>query len=197
VRRPAPRRTAFHLRPSKRSIRAPARQPRPKSRHERVFEQPRDRRCRRRRRGCVARPLQPRLQDRGDHGRKGVDGSSPSEDLKTIPANGHMVLPATARFSVFAGTRRVHLDWRAPAGTRDPPRHTRNRSKSTIAARAGRRRTRRLRRAHERRHQRPDPLIELPANRRRRLPRFAGMLASRVSPPRKGIFVNHASENGE
>jgi hypothetical protein len=45
----------------------------------------------------------------GPHGKEGVDGSSPSEGLLRSPANGHMMLPAMARFRDFAGTRRVHF----------------------------------------------------------------------------------------
>jgi hypothetical protein len=43
------------------------------------------------------------------YGKEGVDGSSPSEGLLESPANGHIVLPAMARFGFFAGTRRVHF----------------------------------------------------------------------------------------
>jgi hypothetical protein len=43
------------------------------------------------------------------HGKEGVDGSSPSEGLYKNPANGHVVLPALARFRFFAGTRQVHF----------------------------------------------------------------------------------------
>ena len=50
-----------------------------------------------------------RRDTRGAHGKEGVDGSSPSEGLHKSPANGHVVLPAVARFRFFAGTRRVHF----------------------------------------------------------------------------------------
>jgi hypothetical protein len=42
-------------------------------------------------------------------GKEGVDGSSPSEGLYKCPANGHVALPAVARFGHLAGTRRVHF----------------------------------------------------------------------------------------
>src|SRR6266540_1488686 len=54
-------------------------------------------------RACTRLPLQ------NFHGKEGVDGSSPSEGLSKSPANGHIVLPAMARFGFFAGTRRVHF----------------------------------------------------------------------------------------
>jgi len=60
--------------------------------------------------GCDQLPI-------GAHGKEGVDGSSPSEGLFKIPANGHLVLPAMARFRRFAGTK--FWDRRALAGTRD------------------------------------------------------------------------------
>ena len=57
------------------------------------------------------------------HGKEGVDGSSPSEGLHKSPANGHVVLPAMAKFRRLAGTRRVHFGTgghsRAHATSRD------------------------------------------------------------------------------
>src|SRR6266540_6130268 len=60
---------------------------------------------------------------RPQNGKEGVDGSSPSEGLPKRPANGHLVLPAMARFRHFTGTRRVHFGTgghsRARATSRD------------------------------------------------------------------------------
>jgi hypothetical protein len=61
------------------------------------------------------------------HGKEGVGGSSPPEGLHKSPANGHIVLPAKARFRFLAGTiTGTFWDWRALAGTRDVSRHALN-----------------------------------------------------------------------
>ena len=57
------------------------------------------------------------------HGKEGVDGSSPSEGFAKSPANGHVVLPASAKIRRAAGTKRVHFGTdghsRARATSRD------------------------------------------------------------------------------
>src|SRR5919106_1493716 len=76
------------------------------------------------RRNCVASDRAcTRVTPQNLHGKEGVDGSSPSEGLHKSPANGHVVLPAMAKFRRLAGTRRVHFGTgghsRAHATSRD------------------------------------------------------------------------------
>src|SRR5215212_4559710 len=61
---------------------------------------------------------------RPQNGKEGVDGSSPSEGLHKGPANGHVVLPAMARFRLVAGTRRVHFGTGGHLRTRATSRDT-------------------------------------------------------------------------
>jgi hypothetical protein len=80
----------------------------------------------------IGRPPKPRKQaksvavgcdwlPRASNGKEGVGGSSPSEGFEKNPANGRVVLPATAKSPTFAGT---FSDWRALAGTGDVLRHS-------------------------------------------------------------------------
>jgi hypothetical protein len=58
------------------------------------------------------------------HGKEGVDGSSPSEGLYEMPANGDFMLPVVTRFRFFAGTRRVHFGTGGHPRARATPRDT-------------------------------------------------------------------------
>ena len=58
------------------------------------------------------------------HGKEGVDGSSPSEGLYEMSANGDFMLPVVTRFRFFAGTRRVHFGTGGHPRARATPRDT-------------------------------------------------------------------------